>query len=51
MTILVLMIFSKYFFISCMTSYFTFFLIERFGVSVPDAHEYAEGEECGDNEP
>ena len=37
MTILVLMIFSKYFFISCMTSYFTFFLIERFGVSVRDS--------------
>ena len=37
MTILVLMIFSKYFFISCMTSYFTFFLIESFGVSVRDS--------------
>jgi len=37
MTILVLMIFSKYFFISCMTSYFTFFLMERFGVSVRDS--------------
>ena len=34
MWILVLMIFSKYFYTSCMTSYFTFFLIERFGVSV-----------------
>ena len=32
--ILVVMIFSKYFFISCMTSYFTFFLIERFGITV-----------------
>lgn len=37
MAILVLMIFSKYFFISCMTSYFTFFLMERFGVSVRDS--------------
>ena len=32
--ILVLMIFSKYFFNACMTSYFTFFLIDKFGVSV-----------------
>ncbi len=34
MTILVVMIFSRYFFISSMTSYFTFFLIDKFGVSV-----------------
>ena len=32
--ILVLMIFSKYFFNACMTSYFTFYLIDRFGISV-----------------
>ena len=32
--ILVIMLFSKYFFISCMTSYFTFFLIEKFGITV-----------------
>lgn len=32
--ILVLMIFSKYFFNACMTSYFTFYLIEKFGLSV-----------------
>ena len=32
--ILVLMIFSKYFFNACMTSYFTFFLIDKFGLSV-----------------
>ncbi len=32
--ILVLMIFSKYFFNACMTSYFTFYLMEKFGVSV-----------------
>lgn len=32
--ILFLMIFSKYFFNACMTSYFTFYLIEKFGVSV-----------------
>lgn len=34
MGILVLMVFSKYFFNACMTSYFTFFLIEKFGISV-----------------
>ena len=33
LTILVLMIFSKYFFNACMTSYFTFFLMERFGIT------------------
>ena len=34
MCILVLMIFSKYFFNACMTSYFTFFLIDKFGITV-----------------
>lgn len=34
LAILVLMIFSKYFFNACMTSYFTFYLISKFGVSV-----------------
>lgn len=34
MWILVVMIFSKYFYTSCMTSYFTFFLIERYGITV-----------------
>ena len=32
--ILVLMIFSKYFFNACITSYFTFYLIEKFGLTV-----------------
>ena len=32
--ILVLMIFSKYFFNACMTSYFTFYLMEKFGLTV-----------------
>ena len=32
--ILVLMIFSKYFFNACMTSYFTFYLMEKFGITV-----------------
>ena len=34
LAILVLMIFSKYFFNACMTSYFTFFLMEKFGITV-----------------
>ena len=34
MGILILLIFSKYFYLSCMTSYFTFFLIDKFGVDV-----------------
>ncbi len=34
MGILILMIFSKYFFNACMTSYFTFYLIEKFDVSI-----------------
>ena len=32
--ILVMLVFSKYFYTSCITSYFTFFLIDKFGVSV-----------------
>ena len=32
--ILVLMIFSKYFFNACMTSYFTFYLIDKFALTV-----------------
>lgn len=32
--ILIVLIFSKYFYLSCMTSYFTFFLIDKFGVDV-----------------
>ncbi len=34
LTILVLLIFSKYFYTACITSYFTFFLIDKFGLSV-----------------
>lgn len=34
MFILVMLIFSKYFYISCMTSYFTFFLMDKFHLSV-----------------
>lgn len=32
--ILILLIFSKYFYTACITSYFTFFLIDKFGVLV-----------------
>ncbi len=32
--ILVLLMFSKYFYTSCITNYFTFFLIDKFGMSV-----------------
>lgn len=34
MSILVVMIFSKYFYNACITSYFTFFLIGKFGIPV-----------------
>lgn len=32
--ILILLVFSKYFYTACITSYFTFFLIDKFGISV-----------------
>ena len=35
--ILVVLIFSKYFYLASMSSYYTFFLIEKFGVSVKSA--------------
>ena len=34
LALLILLVFSKYFYTSCITSYFTFFLIDKFGVSV-----------------
>lgn len=37
MLILVLLTFSKQFYLSSMTSYFTFFLMERFGISIRDS--------------
>lgn len=37
MTVLVLLTFSKQFFLASMTSYFTFFLIDKFGISIRDA--------------
>ncbi len=38
--ILLVLIFSKYFYMASMTSYFTFFLIEKFGVSVQQSQIY-----------
>ncbi len=34
LVILVLLVFSKYFYTACITSYFTFFLMDKFGISV-----------------
>lgn len=34
LAILIMLVFSKYFYTSCITSYFTFFLIAKFGISV-----------------
>lgn len=38
--ILLVLIFSKYFYMACMTSYFTFYLIDKFGVSVQHSQIY-----------
>lgn len=38
--ILLILIFSKYFYIASLSSYFTFYLIEKFNVSVKDAQFY-----------
>ncbi|ERJ57995.1 MFS transporter [Sphingobacterium paucimobilis] len=38
--ILLILIFSKYFYMASMTSYFTFFLIEKFGVTVQQSQIY-----------
>ncbi|TRW23309.1 MFS transporter [Flavobacterium zepuense] len=38
--ILLVLIFSKYFYIASLSSYFTFYLIAKFGVSVKDAQFY-----------
>ena len=37
MTVLVLLVFSKHFYLASMTSYYTFYLIDRFHLSVQDA--------------
>src|SRR5690606_22815636 len=36
-SVLVVLIFSKYFYLASLTSYYTFYLIESFGISVADA--------------
>ncbi|SIO58208.1 MFS transporter, FSR family, fosmidomycin resistance protein [Singulisphaera sp. GP187] len=38
--ILLLLIFSKYFYLASLSSYYTFYLIDRFGVSIPTAQIY-----------
>lgn len=38
--ILLVLIFSKYVYMACITSYFTFYLIDRFSVSVQDSQFY-----------
>src|SRR6185369_4500687 len=38
--VLIVLIFSKYFYLSCLGSYYTFYLIQKFGVSVRDAQLY-----------
>lgn len=40
MTILLLLIFSKYFYMTSMTSYFTFFLIDKFHLTVQQSQMY-----------
>ena len=37
LAILITLVFSKYFYLACMVSYYTFFLIMKFGVSVKNA--------------
>ncbi len=37
MAILAVLIFSKYFYLACFTNYYTFYLIQKFGMTVPHA--------------
>jgi FSR family fosmidomycin resistance protein-like MFS transporter len=37
LSILIVLVFSKYFYLACMSSYYTFFLIEKFSLSVKDS--------------
>jgi FSR family fosmidomycin resistance protein-like MFS transporter len=37
LAVLITLVFSKYFYLACISSYYTFFLIEKFGVSVKSA--------------
>lgn len=38
--VLLVLLFSKYFYTASLSSYYTFYLIEKFGVSLPDAQIY-----------
>ena len=40
LTVLLALIFSKYFYLASITSYYTFYLIEKFGVSIQQAQIY-----------
>ncbi len=40
LVILALLVFSKYFYMASFTSYFTFYLIEKFGLSVANSQLY-----------
>lgn len=40
LSVLALLIFSKYFYLACLTSYYTFYLIERFQLSAAQAQLY-----------
>ena len=40
LTVLLALIFSKYFYLASITNYYTFFLIERFGLSIQQAQIY-----------
>jgi FSR family fosmidomycin resistance protein-like MFS transporter len=40
LTVLVLLVFSKHFYLSSLSSYYTFFLIDKFGISVQAAQIY-----------
>jgi FSR family fosmidomycin resistance protein-like MFS transporter len=40
LTVLALLVFSKYIYMSSLTSYYTFYLIDKFGVSVANAQMY-----------
>lgn len=40
LTVLLLLIFSKFFYMACITNYFTFYLIDKFAVSVQESQLY-----------
>ncbi|WP_432720070.1 MFS transporter [Jeongeupia wiesaeckerbachi] len=40
MTVLALLVFSKYFYLASLNSYYTFYLIDRFGLGIRDAQLY-----------